>query len=232
MLLYEATRLQTASMIVVTLRGRRRAMAKEARGDTDMAGIVDRYAGCGTVPEQVGVDRPAEAVAGPGGDPHVYRVASHRRTTGGQPQRLAARALPAPTPAKRSADRRQHISPSSHLFDDCIRVSGPDEGLGINRDGARGNPACRVGRLRLQWRCHLYFARRVSFQPCADMTCRRRIKMSPLCQLEMTLPEGFSGGVGGDDTADERSGAFAAGGAAGFGSAAADERGGGPAFGA
>src|SRR5271156_5987494 len=56
--------------------------------------------------------------------------------------------------------------------------------------------------------------------------------MSPVCQLQMTLPEGYPGGVGGDDTADERSGAWAARGAAGFGSSAADERGGGAAFGA
>ena len=47
--------------------------------------------------------------------------------------------------------------------------------------------------------------------------------MSPLCQLQMTLPGGFPGGVGGDGSSDERSGAFAAGGAAGFGSAATDD---------
>src|SRR5215472_4448529 len=57
--------------------------------------------------------------------------------------------------------------------------------------------------------------------------CRRRIKMSPLCQLEMTLPGGFPGGIWGDGSADERSGAEAAGGAAGFGSAPADKRSGG-----
>jgi len=43
----------------------------------------------------------------------------------------------------------------------------------------------------------------------------------------MTLPEGFPGGVGGDGSADERWGAFAAGGAARLGSAATDECGGG-----
>src|SRR5271163_2242341 len=66
----------------------------------------------------------------------------------------------------------------------------------------------------------------------ATFGCRRPIKMSLLCHLQMTLPWGFPGGVRGDDTADERWGAFAAGGAAGFGSAAADDRGGGPALGA
>ena len=33
--------------------------------------------------------------------------------------------------------------------------------------------------------------------------------MTPLCQLEMTLPGGFPGGVGGDSSADERWGAVA-----------------------
>ena len=55
--------------------------------------------------------------------------------------------------------------------------------------------------------------------------CRRRIKMSPACQLEMTLPGGFPGGVKGDGSADERWGVDAARGAARFGSAAADDRG-------
>jgi hypothetical protein len=62
--------------------------------------------------------------------------------------------------------------------------------------------------------------------------CRRPIKMSPVCQLEMTLPWGFPGGVEGDGAADERWGAFAAGGAAGSGSAAVDDNGGEPTFGA
>src|SRR5215469_15309130 len=43
-----------------------------------------------------------------------------------------------------------------------------------------------------------------------ELACRRPIKMSPLRQLEMTLPEGFPGGIRGDGLADERSGAFAA----------------------
>jgi hypothetical protein len=47
--------------------------------------------------------------------------------------------------------------------------------------------------------------------------------MSPACQLEMTLPGGFPGGVRGDGSADERWGAEAARGAAGFGSTAADD---------
>jgi hypothetical protein len=47
--------------------------------------------------------------------------------------------------------------------------------------------------------------------------------MSPLCQLEMTLPGGYPGVVGGDGSADERLGAFAAGSIAGFGSAGADD---------
>src|SRR5580704_17870208 len=37
----------------------------------------------------------------------------------------------------------------------------------------------------------------------AAWTCRRPIKMSPLCQFEMTLPEDFAGGVWGDGSADE-----------------------------
>src|SRR5215469_12323431 len=41
--------------------------------------------------------------------------------------------------------------------------------------------------------CHFYFARRVTFLSCADILCRRPIKMSPACQLEMTLPGGFRG---------------------------------------
>src|SRR5438270_1862430 len=49
--------------------------------------------------------------------------------------------------------------------------------------------------------------------------CRRPIKMSPLCQLEMTLPGGYPEGVGGDGSADERRGAFAVGSVAGYGSA-------------
>ena len=40
-----------------------------------------------------------------------------------------------------------------------------------------------------------------------DGLCRRPIKMSPLCHLQMTLPGGFPGGVGGDGSADERWGA-------------------------
>ena len=53
--------------------------------------------------------------------------------------------------------------------------------------------------------------------------------MSPVCQLEMTLPRGFAGGVWGDGSADERSGAAAARGGVRFGSAAVDDRGGGAA---
>src|SRR3984893_17843020 len=53
--------------------------------------------------------------------------------------------------------------------------------------------------------------------------------MSPVCQLEMTLPRGYPGGVRGDGSADERWGTDKARGAAGSGSAAADDRGGGTA---
>ena len=66
----------------------------------------------------------------------------------------------------------------------------------------------------------------VPLPECTCCPCRRPIKMSPVCQLEMTLPGGFLGGVWGDGLADERSGAAAARGAAGFGSAAIDDRGG------
>src|SRR5215471_14481870 len=69
----------------------------------------------------------------------------------------------------------------------------------------------------------------------ADFTtflCRRPIKMSPVCQLEMTLPGGFPGGVRGDGSADERWGADAARGAAGCGSEAIDDGGCGTAAGA
>src|SRR6516162_11408143 len=59
--------------------------------------------------------------------------------------------------------------------------------------------------------------------------CRRPIKMSLLCQLQMTLPEGFPGGVWGDGSADERSGAAAARGAAGVESGKIDGRSGGAA---
>ena len=44
--------------------------------------------------------------------------------------------------------------------------------------------------------CHFYFAHRVTFLSCADILCRRPIKMSLLCQLQMTLPEGFPGVLG------------------------------------
>ena len=37
--------------------------------------------------------------------------------------------------------------------------------------------------------CHFYFARRVTFQPCADNVCTRNIEMTPLRKLEVTLPE-------------------------------------------
>src|SRR5215469_11271058 len=56
--------------------------------------------------------------------------------------------------------------------------------------------------------------------------------MSPLCQLEMTLPGGFPGGVRGDGSFDERRGADAARGAAGCGSEAIDDGGCGAAAGA
>src|SRR6516165_1224829 len=56
--------------------------------------------------------------------------------------------------------------------------------------------------------------------------------MSPLCQLEMTLPGGFPGGVGGDGSANERWGADAARGAARCGSDAIDDGGCGAAAGA
>src|SRR5271155_4400499 len=32
--------------------------------------------------------------------------------------------------------------------------------------------------------CHLYFARRVTFLPCADIFCKRNIEMTPLCKIE------------------------------------------------
>src|SRR5215467_6662041 len=63
-------------------------------------------------------------------------------------------------------------------------------------------------------------------------SCRRPIKMSLLCQLEMTLPRGFPGGVGGDGSADERWGAVAAGSAARSGSETVDDEGSGAAAGA
>ena len=54
--------------------------------------------------------------------------------------------------------------------------------------------------------------------------CRRPIKMSPVCQIQMTLPSGISGGVWGDGSADERWRAAASRSAAGFGSGAIDDR--------
>ena len=53
--------------------------------------------------------------------------------------------------------------------------------------------------------------------------------MSPVCHLEMTVPRGFAGGVWGDGSADDRSGAAAARGGVRFGSAAVDDRDGGAA---
>jgi hypothetical protein len=66
----------------------------------------------------------------------------------------------------------------------------------------------------------------------AFANCRRPIKMSPVCQLQMTLPRGFPGGVGGDGSVDERWGAIAAGSAARSGSEAVDDDGSGTAAGA
>jgi hypothetical protein len=34
--------------------------------------------------------------------------------------------------------------------------------------------SCRTGRVRRHWGCHLYFARRMSFLPCADIDSRAR----------------------------------------------------------
>src|SRR6516225_5346193 len=59
--------------------------------------------------------------------------------------------------------------------------------------------------------------------------CRGPIKMSPLCQLEMTLPGGSAGGIGSDGSADERWGAVAAGSAARSGSETVDDGGSGAA---
>jgi hypothetical protein len=56
------------------------------------------------------------------------------------------------------------------------------------------------------------------------------MKMSPVCQLQMTLR--FPGGVGGDGSADERWGAIAAGSAARSGPEAVDDGGSGTAAGA
>jgi hypothetical protein len=58
------------------------------------------------------------------------------------------------------------------------------------------------------------------------------MKMSPLCQSQMTLPWGFPGGAWGDGSADERWGADAARGAAGSGLETIDDRGGGAVAGA
>src|SRR6267143_4501181 len=41
-----------------------------------------------------------------------------------------------------------------------------------------------------------------------DKNCRSPIKMSPVCQLEMTLPGDYPGGVQGDGSADERWGTY------------------------
>src|SRR6516165_7391244 len=56
--------------------------------------------------------------------------------------------------------------------------------------------------------------------------------MSPACQLEMTLPGGFPGGIKGDGSADEGWGAVAAGSAARSGSETVDDGGSGAAAGA
>jgi hypothetical protein len=62
--------------------------------------------------------------------------------------------------------------------------------------------------------------------------CQRIDDLILVCLIEMTLPEDFSGGIRGDGTADERWGADAARGAAGFGSAPANDDGSGAASGA
>jgi hypothetical protein len=56
----------------------------------------------------------------------------------------------------------------------------------------------------------------------ASLACKRNIEMTPLCQLETTLPEGFSGGIRGHGSTDERWGAWAARGSEGSRSTAAD----------
>jgi hypothetical protein len=38
---------------------------------------------------------------------------------------------------------------------------------------------CRAGRVRRQWGCHLYFARRVTFVSCADISGRKREENRP-----------------------------------------------------
>jgi hypothetical protein len=76
-LLHPAARLDAARMIVVSLGGRSGAMAKEARDNADVIGIVDCYADRGAVPKQVRVDRRAQALSSPRGDPHVSLVSRH-----------------------------------------------------------------------------------------------------------------------------------------------------------
>jgi hypothetical protein len=49
--------------------------------------------------------------------------------------------------------------------------------------------------------------------------------MTPLCKVEMTLPEGFPGGLRGEGSADERWGAVASRSAARFGSETVDDGG-------
>lgn len=65
MFLHQTTGLDAAGMVVVALGSRSRAMTEQTAGDADVVRIVDRNAGSGTIPEQVRVDRPAQAVAGP-----------------------------------------------------------------------------------------------------------------------------------------------------------------------
>ena len=73
------------------------------------------------------------------------------------------------------------------------------------RSIARQHKARRlVGRVRLKCGCHLYFARRVTFQPCADNECRPNVQMSVPSNLKMSVSPAFWWAVGGgiDDGAE------------------------------
>jgi hypothetical protein len=64
-----------------------------------------------------------------------------------------------------------------NLMQGCCSGRRPAFGCGV-----------RARRIRRQPECHLYFARRVSYLSCADISCKRNIEMTPLCKIEVTHP--------------------------------------------
>jgi hypothetical protein len=141
----------------------------------------------------------------------------------------------------RSSSARRGPAPGQRTRRSPASAAGAEARQVINSE-RRGGKSCQAsGGVRFgsgNWPlCKYAFCGRPSREPSAEvlMLLPRRMRSdAPFCQriddlilvclIEMTLPEDFSGGIRGDGTADERWGAVAARGAAGFGSAPAGRR--------